>query len=433
MSNIASMDMTQEITNLNLDAGQAISCQSNSIFLVLPLPFWEKEGEILVESQAGHGLDRWAENFDRVIVAAPVDHRPDNPVSSWTWKPLTTLQHSQSIQFIPLPQAYNLQHFSRVYCETRKQLSSLIRESRYLQFAIGGLVGDWGAVSALEASKQQRKFAVWADRVEHQVIGRTETSFRSKLINLVRLPLMKQLERRVVKKCTIGLFNGNETFSYYQDFNTSSFKVHDIHTSESHYISPEDLKKKQQHIITGQPIRICYSGRADQMKAPLQWLEVIQHLDAAGINFTALWMGDGNLLPELKQGVQAAKLSSKVMLPGFIEQHDDAMKAMRESDIFLFTHITPESPRCLIESLISGTPIIGYGSAYSQDLIANDGGGELVPTGDSKALADTVIKLVNDRQKLSRLIEQAAKNGRRFNDIEAFRHRSHLIKEYQQK
>lgn len=432
MPNVAALQMTQEITGLNLEAGWAVPCKSNSIFLVLPLTFWEKDGEFMVESQASHGLDQWAKNFDQVTVAAPVDRSKTNPESSWTWKSLTELQHAKRIRFIPLPQAYNLQHFSRVYRETREELSNLIRESRYLQFAIGGLIGDWGAISALEASRQQRKFAVWADRVEHQVIGRTETSLRSKLVNIIRLPLMKQLEKRVVRKCTVGLFNGNETFSYYRGFNASSFKVHDIHTSESHYISQNQLKQKLQRIHSGQPLRICYSGRADQMKAPLQWLEVIKHLDAAGINFTALWMGDGDLLPELKKCVMEANLSNKIRLPGFVEKHDDAMKAMRENDLFLFTHITPESPRCLIESLISGTVIVGYGSAYSEDLIASQGGGALVPTGDSKALADAVITLANDREKLASLVEQAAKNGRRFSDVEAFRQRSELIKEYQQ-
>jgi hypothetical protein len=42
------------------------------MYLVLPVPFRVTDGQVLVEAQAGNGLDQWAENFSKVLVAAPV-------------------------------------------------------------------------------------------------------------------------------------------------------------------------------------------------------------------------------------------------------------------------------------------------------------------------------------------------------------------------
>ncbi len=41
------------------------------MFLVLPVPFRIQGTELFFESQACNGLERWADNFELVIVAAP--------------------------------------------------------------------------------------------------------------------------------------------------------------------------------------------------------------------------------------------------------------------------------------------------------------------------------------------------------------------------
>jgi glycosyltransferase involved in cell wall biosynthesis len=95
-----------------------------------------------------------------------------------------------------------------------------------------------------------------------------------------------------------------------------------------------------------------------------------------------------------------------------------------------FAHLTPESPRCLIESLLSGTPIVGYDNAFARDLLDGHGGGLLVPLGDWKKLGEAIATLAKDRGALSKMIREAGANGARFNDDTVFRERSALIKKY---
>ena len=43
----------------------------------------------------------------------------------------------------------------------------------------------------------------------------------------------------------------------------------------------------------------------------------------------------------------------QVALPGFIRDRSAILKVLREAQVFVFCHKTPESPRNLIEALVS--------------------------------------------------------------------------------
>ena len=95
----------------------------------------------------------------------------------------------------------------------------------------------------------------------------------------------------------------------------------------------------------------------------------------------------------------------------------------------LFTHVTSESPRCLIEAFVSGTAIVGYHSRYAEELTQN-GGGALVPIHDWQQLGTLLQELWCDRPRLTQLVEQAAAQRARFNDEAVFQERSELIKRF---
>ncbi len=75
-----------------------------------------------------------------------------------------------------------------------------------------------------------------------------------------------------------------------------------------------------------------------------------------------------------------------VETPGFVADRDRVIATIRDSDLMLFTHLEPESPRVLIEALMSACPIVGYDRPHPSDLISVHGGGILSPLGDWEAL-----------------------------------------------
>jgi colanic acid/amylovoran biosynthesis glycosyltransferase len=104
------------------------------------------------------------------------------------------------------------------------------------------------------------------------------------------------------------------------------------------------------------------------------------------------------------------------------------LNALRQAHLFVFCHKTPESPRNLIEALVSGTPLVGYNSAFPQDLISENGGGQLSAKDDVNALVASVLRLAADRRHLADLIQRAAMDGAAFSDVAVFKHRSDLIR-----
>ena len=130
-----------------------------SMYLVLPVPFRLERGEVYVEAQAANGLDRWADNFAQVTVAAPVV--PEALLGSLAgvrWLPVAGLEHRSRIVCQPLPWAYTPGAFLRARAATIAAIRAEIERAQHLQFAIGGLVGDWAAVAALEAGKMGRRY-----------------------------------------------------------------------------------------------------------------------------------------------------------------------------------------------------------------------------------------------------------------------------------
>ena len=104
------------------------------------------------------------------------------------------------------------------------------------------------------------------------------------------------------------------------------------------------------------------------MKAPLEWVRAIGAARAQGVNLQATWFGDGELKDEMKALVTDLKLDSCIELYGLERDREKLLARLRAAHLMMFTHITPESPRCLVEALVSGTPMVGYTSSYVEEL-----------------------------------------------------------------
>jgi len=402
------------------------------LLIYAPVPLHRHNGQLYLEDQASNGLRLWADNFDYLTVMMPVTDAP-LPAS---WRPLELVGPAlDRIKMVPLPMAYRPDQFFRHLPKVRRQIRDLICEADYVSFSIGGLFGDWGSVGCHEAWKMGRPYGVWTDRVESQVVrrmigqGHWRQSLRSRLYHRP----MAWLERHLIRRAHVGFFHGRETYDAFAPFCRNPQLVHDIHISKADHISAAALAAKVDSRANGRgngPLKIVYMGRADPMKGPYDWVEVLRRAHDAGVDFQASWIGEGTELAQMRHRITAAGLDDRIKTPGFASDRAVVLDALRGADIFLFCHKTPESPRCLIEALISGTPIVGYDGAFARDLISGHAGGALVPLNDVGALVQQVIALSQDPARLSDLIRNAAADGAPYDDVSVFRHRSDLIREH---
>lgn len=401
------------------------------MLIVLPVPLRQQGNRFLFDLQACNGLERWADNFGSVVVAAPV--MPEDLAEQDTtiaWRDVATLENPQRFSFLPLPWAYSLKDFVANYGQVRSLLAETITRCRYLQFGISWLIGDWAAVAAIEAQRHRRSYAVHKDLVDHKVIlqASRDGSLKQRIKALITSPIVASYHRWLIQRCQLGLWHGADCYTAYGKLCQNSYLIHDVHTKAADQIGELALQLKRQQVTQDPVLRICYVGRMVPMKAPLDWLLALASARKLGVKFQATWVGDGSMRQEMEEMIEATGLGSCVHLPGFESNRDRLLQHLRDAHVMVFTHITQESPRCLIEALQSGTPLIGYDSEYASDLVQGSVAGAFVPVGEWQALAQLLYDVDRDRPLLSERIGIAASQGTRFSDDSVFRERSELIK-----
>ena len=148
-----------------------------------------------------------------------------------------------------------------------------------------------------------------------------------------------------------------------------------------------------------------------------------------GADLKATWLGDGSMRDAMREEVERLGMSDVIALPGFVSDRDRVIRAIREADLMPFTHTEPESPRVLIEALMSACPIVGYDRPHPRDLISGHGGGVITPLGDWRAMGASLAAIAADRARLADLMRRAWQDGSRFDSDAMTRGRSSLIRE----
>lgn len=406
-----------------------------SLLLVVPVPFRVVNGRYGLDEQTCDGLVRWVEQFDRLVMAAPVlpEKQAQELSKTETWRAIEDLPCADRIELVPLPYAYKPVDYVRHYAKVRNLLRVKIQECQYLCFAPAVWIGDWASVAGSEAIRLNRSYAIWADRVEYEVIRRLlkeETSIKTKIKETLTLPIIKRYIHYLIRQSEVGLFQGQDCYTAYAPLSQNPHCVYDIHTQKSDQISADRLNQKLDRLMQNEPLKLCYVGRAVEMKGAIEWIEIVHQLHQCGIKLHATWLGNGHLLDEMKQLAATLEIADLITFGGFVSDRASMLNTMQQQDVFMFCHKTPESPRCLVEALVSGLPIVGYDSPYPRGLVAQQGGGIFTPLGDKTALAAQIVALDGDRAQLCDLIRRAAESGRLYDEETVFQHRSDLIKKY---
>lgn len=403
----------------------------DSLLLEIPVPFRKTEdGKYLVESQALNGLRCWSDNFKRLTVCAPVipEHLADR--ANIQWADPAVLLNERNIKFEPLPWGYHPLEYLAHRKSVKRRLHSLINQHDYLCFSNLGGLGAWGNIAAEGARQLNREYSLWFDWVIHEMPQPKSRSILKRLSQYLSRHNSKYQTYKAIRGCSLGLFHGKTVFDAYSPICKESHVVHDIHMSKKDAISNEALKEKVASIKTRSDLRIGYVGRVHPMKAPDDWIDIVQQVrqKLGPHRIHATWLGNGPQLENVVEKVKMYKLEDTINFAGFVSDRESIRDFLQHIDVFLFCHVTPESPRCLIEALISSTPIIGYESSYARDLVGERGGALLSDMHDTQTLADYLCYLTEHRDELGLLVEAAATSRALYNDEAVFAHRSHLIK-----
>jgi glycosyltransferase involved in cell wall biosynthesis len=123
-------------------------------------------------------------------------------------------------------------------------------------------------------------------------------------------------------------------------------------------------------------------------------------------------LGEGPERDSLEALIDELGLGDRVKLPGTIRYPHVMLK---RADMFVSSSELEGFPMALCEAMACGLPVIAteYHAAV-RDIIEDGQNGILVPTGDSEALAATMIHLIDDPHERKRLAENSVEIGTRY-------------------
>lgn len=131
---------------------------------------------------------------------------------------------------------------------------------------------------------------------------------------------------------------------------------------------------------------IARKGIADMIRA---FNQVFQKNPEARLTL----IGDGDQKSELESLTQTLPCRDAIDFLGF---RDDRLALSQQFDVFLMTSSLEGIPRCLMEAMIVGTPIVAYDIPGVDQLITHGETGLLAPLGDWQQFAGRCQQLIED-------------------------------------
>ena len=127
-------------------------------------------------------------------------------------------------------------------------------------------------------------------------------------------------------------------------------------------------------------------------------------------------VGEGPLRGSLEEQARALGLGDRFVFAGFAK---DVPRVVSAFDISVFPSLWEGTPLTVFEALAMGKAIVATDADGLVDVLTHDRDALLVPKRDPRALADGLIRMIDEPQTRERLRTAAAETGKQY-DIAAF-------------
>src|SRR5256712_1211605 len=151
---------------------------------------------------------------------------------------------------------------------------------------------------------------------------------------------------------------------------------------------------------------ILYVGRIVREKGIFTLLDAFEKLRKQGKDVRLVLVGEGPLKEDLAKEVLRRKLNDRVKLAGFVDEKE-LVSLYNSSDVFvLASHYEPFGMVAL-EAMASRVPVVVSNVAGLSEIVEDGITGVKVPVSDSRALADGILRVLDEREFSAQLKENA--------------------------
>ncbi len=172
-------------------------------------------------------------------------------------------------------------------------------------------------------------------------------------------------------------------------------KIHVVHCG----VNPNDYKPLPPQIKSKKKkIEILQVGSLHWKKGQTYFLESIHLLSKTLPNLHVRIIGDGPERPNVEARINELGLEKIVTLMGSLTQ-DEVRQILLTADIYVQSSVSEGIPVALMEALSCELPVVATRITGIPELIRHEETGLLVPPRDPQAIADAVIKLLENPQQ----------------------------------
>ncbi len=177
-----------------------------------------------------------------------------------------------------------------------------------------------------------------------------------------------------------------------------------IDMSEIKKAAPVDLRNR--FGLPPDAIIVIAGGRFSREKGQIYLVQAAIEALQRNDRLRFILFGDGPDFEKTVGFIRRANMHDKIICPGF---EKNLLGYIKGADLLVNPSLSEGLPNIVLEGMALEVPVIATAVGGVPELIADGRNGLLVPAGDTKALADSILKLAKDRSLQSQITLEAVK------------------------
>ncbi len=368
------------------------------------------DGRFYVDGPADYSL--WSQlltDFDDVVLLARVGKKN---LRSDNGKPVD----GPSVSIRELPDYLGPSQYLFYLPVLRPRVQRAVAESDCFILRVPGLVCRL-AWRAIRRSKKKYAVEVMGDPWDAFGPGTMPSPFR---------PGYRQIASRNMKAICRGAiaalyWNNSVLPGRYPTVNGSYVAISPSLAASNGFASGELMAKRSNRIVGLRPFpngqgenttRVGFVGSLAQLyKGPDTLLRALSLCSHKSPNLKALFVGEGRYRRMLELLANELAISQKVNFLGQLKSGSEVFDFLDSVDLFVMPSRAEGFPRALHEAMSRGCPCIGSHVGGIPELLAP---GDLVPPNDPKALAQKIMEVTADPERMKAMSERNLARARQF-------------------
>lgn len=173
----------------------------------------------------------------------------------------------------------------------------------------------------------------------------------------------------------------------------------------------EQQMKKKEQVLNTSGIKIINIGRLIPQKDQECLIKAVGIVKKQ-INCKLYILGKGELEKNLKDLVHSLQLDENVEFMGF---QSNPYGILAQGDLFVLSSGWEGFGHVIVEAMVAGVPVVSTNCDYGPGEIITDGyNGILSPVGDETKLAEHILEIITDKEKMQQLSEHGRERAQDF-------------------